>query len=442
MSKDNNMIEWFRASTAYINAHRGKVFVVLLGGEALSESNLANIVYDLSLLHSLGVKLVLVHGARPQISEALQAAGIESRYHRNLRITEASSMALVRQTVGGLCTELDARFSMGLTTSPLHGAHIRLARGNFVTARPVGIHDGIDYHYTGKVRRIQADAIRQQLDMGNLVLLSNLGYSLTGEVYNLSAEEVATETAIALRADKLILMLPTEGVHNAEGELLAALNERDAEDNRKRLARNSDDESVCIAHALQAALQAYRGGVHRIHLISFRDNGALLQELFTREGNGSLLASDSYDQLRPATAADVAGILALIRPLEENGALVQRSRERLENEIDNFKLIELEGSIVACAALYPISDEAAELACIAIHPSYQKMQMGSRLLRSLETEATRRGIRTLFVLTTVTDHWFLEHGFVASNPEALPETRQKLYNYQRNSKVLRKELKD
>lgn len=440
MSKDNDMIEWFRASTAYINAHRGKVFVVLLGGEALSESNLANIVYDLSLLHSLGVKLVLVHGARPQISEALEAAGIESRYHRNLRITEASNMALVRQTVGGLCTELDARFSMGLTTSPLHGAHIRLARGNFVTARPVGIHDGIDYHYTGKVRRIQADAIQQQLDMGNLVLLSNLGYSLTGEVFNLSAEEVATEVAVALKADKLILMLPTRGVYNAEGELLAALNEKDAEDNRQRLAQRSDSESVCIAHALEAALQAYRGGVHRIHLISFRDNGALLQELFTREGNGSLLASDSFDQLRPATAADVAGILALIRPLEENGTLVQRSRERLENEIDNFKLIELEGSIVACAALYPISDEAAELACIAILPRYQNMKMGSRLLRSLETDAARRGIRTLFVLTTVTDHWFLEHGFEASSPEALPETRQKLYNLQRNSKVLRKDL--
>lgn len=440
MVKDRNMIDWFRASTAYINAHRGKVFVVLLSGEAMQDGNLRNIVSDLSLLHSLGVKLVLVHGARPQISEALAASGRQSDYHRNLRITGTECLPTVRDTVGGLSAELDGLFCMGLSTSPMHGAQIRVVRGNFVTAKPVGIHDGIDYHYTGQVRKIHADAIQAQLQHGNLVLLSNLGYSLTGEVFNLSAEEIATEAAIALNADKLILLVPGEGVHNVEGELLTSLNEDDARNNIERLTANDDAESLCIAQALRAALHAYNHGVHRSHLISFRDNGALLQELFTREGNGSLLSSDSFDQLRAATVADVGGILALIKPLEENGTLVERSRERLENEISNFKLIELEGSVVACAALYPFGEDSGEIACIAIHPQYQKKQMGSRLLVSLENEARKRGIKTLFVLTTVTSHWFIEHGFNLSSPDDLPRERQSLYNYQRNSRVLRKDL--
>lgn len=440
MTENSTLIDWFRASTSYINAHRGKVFVVLLSGEALEDDNLAKIIDDLSLLHSLGAKLVLVHGARPQISKALAATGKELRYHRNLRITETDCMATVRETVGDLSYWLDGLLSMGTANSPMHGAQLRLIRGNFVTAKPVGIHDGIDFHYTGKVRKIHAQAIQKQLDEGNLVLLSNLGYSLTGEVFNLSAEEIATEAAIALNAEKLLLLLPTAGVLDSDGQQLPSLNEQDAVANMERLQQIDDEQSSCIAQALSAALHAYRHGVHRTHLISFKDNGALLQELFTREGNGSLLSSDSFDLLRNAQVADVPGILNLIKPLEDNGTLVERSRERLENEIENFKLIELEGSIIACAALYPISEDAAELACIAIHPNYQKQKLGSRLLQSLESEARSNGVKSLFVLTTVTSHWFIEHGFVESSPEALPETRQKLYNFQRNSKVLCKPL--
>lgn len=440
MTTATPMIDWFRASTAYINAHRNKVFVVLLSGEALEDNNLANIIYDLSLLRSLGVKLVLVHGSRPQISKTLSEAGIESRYHKDLRITEAAAMERIKQVVGGLSVELEAKFTMGLSNSPMHGADIRIVRGNYVTARPVGVHDGVDYHFTGKVRRVHTEAIQQQLANNNLVLLSNLGYSVTGEVFNLSAEEVATEVAIALGADKLILMIPGAGVINADGELVGSLSDSDARQVIEELQGRDDSDAYCVSHALLAALHAYANGVHRSHLISFRENGALLQELFTREGSGTLLSSDNFDLLRGAVIADVPGILALIKPLEEAGTLVQRSRELLENEIDNFQVIELEGTIVACAALYPFSEEAGELACIAINPAYQRNHLGSRLLSNLEKLARKRGLTQLFVLTTVAAHWFLEHGFEASSPEALPEQRQKLYNLQRNSKVFIKRL--
>lgn len=434
-----SMIEWFRASTSYINTHRGKVFVVLLSGEAVADKNLSNVVYDLTLLHSLGVKLVLVHGARPQISEALAGLGRQSEYHRNIRITEADCIETVTRVVGGESARLEALFSMGISNSPMQGSDIRLCRGNFVTAKPVGIHDGIDYQYTGRVRKIRADSIRQQLDQNNIVLLSNLGYSLTGEVFNLSAEEVATEAAIALQAEKLILLVPQAGVLDDEGALVSSLSEDDAKFYADKLA-NMDEESQCISRALDACLKAYANKVHRSHLISFRENGALIRELFTRQGNGSLISSDGFENLRGANIDDVAGILKLIKPLEENGTLVERSRELLETEIRNFRVVELEESVIACAALYPIGEGFAEIACIAIDSSFQKNGYGDRLLNSMEAQAKKDGIKTLFVLTTVAAHWFLGKGFQTAELSDLPQKRQELYNFQRKSKVLLKRL--
>jgi amino-acid N-acetyltransferase len=433
------MIEWFRASTSYINTHRAKIFVVLLSGEALADKNLSNVVYDLTLLHSLGVKLVLVHGARPQISAALEDVGKHSSYHRDIRITEAECIETVTRVVGGESAKLEALFSMGISNSPMQGSDIRLCRGNFVTAKPAGIHDGIDYQYTGKVRKIRATAIQQQLEQNNIVLLSNLGYSLTGEIFNLSAEEIATEAAVALQAEKLILMVPRPGVLDDDGSLVASLTEDDARFYADKLAK-LDEESRCISRALDACLRAYSNKVHRSHLISFKENGALIRELFTRQGNGTLISSDSFENLRDATIEDVAGILKLIRPLEENGSLVERSRELLETEIENFKIVELEDSVIACAALYPIGKDFAEIACIAIDNDFQKNGYGDRLLNSLESEAKAAGIKKIFVLTTAASHWFLGKGFLDAQLSDLPETRQELYNYQRKSKVLLKRL--
>jgi amino-acid N-acetyltransferase len=345
----------------------------------------------------------------------------------------------VTRVVGGESAKLEALFSIGISNSPMQGSDVRLCRGNFVTAKPTGIHDGIDYQYTGKVRKIRATSIQKQLEQDNIVLLSNLGYSLTGEIFNLSAEEVATEAAVALQAEKLILMVPCPGVLDDDGNLVASLSEDDARFYAGKLAK-LDEESRCISRALDTCLRAYSNKVHRSHLISFKENGALIRELFTRQGNGTLISSDSFENLRVATIEDVAGILKLIRPLEENGSLVERSRELLETEIDNFKIVELEDSIIACAALYPIGEDFAEIACIAIENSFQKNGYGDRLLSSLESQAKTVGVKKIFVLTTVASHWFLGKGFLEAELSDLPETRQELYNYQRKSKVLLKIL--
>ncbi len=433
-------IEWFRYSSAYINSHRNKVFVILITGEALADENFPNIVYDISLLNSLGVKLVLVHGARPQISDALHNAGIESYYHRNLRISDTLSLTAIKETVGRLSIEIEAQFSLGLINSPMHGSGIRLCRGNFITARPFGIHDGVDFQNTGLVRKVQREAIERQLAQGNIVLLSNLGYSTTGEVFNLSAEQVAMETATALHADKLILFIPGLGVIDSEGELIHSLSPEDGRNYLRKHAETEDQRQMAINDALSAAIKASEGKVHRVHLINHQHNGALLQELFTREGIGTLVSNDGFEELRQASVDDVGGILELIKPLEQAGTLVQRSRELLETELANFKVVAWEGMLIACAALYPMENASGEIACIAIHPDYQKRGLGSRLLTSLEREARNRNLNRVFILTTAATHWFLENGFRQSSVDELPQSKKLLYNYQRNSKVLVKDL--
>ncbi|MDP1932310.1 MAG: amino-acid N-acetyltransferase [Gammaproteobacteria bacterium] len=433
-------IDWFRHSSSYINAHRKKVFVVLLPGEALAHENFYNIVHDITLLHSLGVKLVLVHGARPQINAALESAGIESTYHKGLRITDAISLQIIKQIIGALSVDVEALFSMGLANSPMHGADIKLSRGNFITARPLGVLDGIDHALTGVVRKVNADAIQQHLDRNNIVLVSNLGYSPTGEVFNLSPEEVATEAAIALQAEKLILFIPQPGIMDSNSHMVSTLSPASAQEVLAAVESNDDNKANGVAQALAAAIKACRHNVHRSHLISFAQNGALIEELFTRDGCGTLVSKDTFEMLRPATIDDVGGILELIEPLEDAGVLVHRSRELLEAEIGFFYVIEREGMIIACAALYPLDTQCGEIACIAIHKDYQDSGRGEHLLKALETQARKNGLSQVIVLTTQTTHWFMEKGFVPVAVAELPEKKQEMYNYQRNSKALRKPL--
>ncbi|ULG70867.1 amino-acid N-acetyltransferase [Marinobacterium sediminicola] len=437
-------VHWFRHSAPYINAHRGKTFVLMLSGEAIADTHFANTVHDIALLNSLGVRLVLVHGARPQAEQRLQARGLETRLHHDLRVTSSEILECVIDAVGSLRTEIEARFSMGLANTPMHGARIRLCSGNFVTARPVGVLDGVDMGHTGELRRVDHEGIRRLLDLNQIVLLSNLGFSPTGEVFNLSVEEVATQTAIALKADKLILFGSQAGIHDSRGELRSELlAETAARLVHQYLARVEDpeqpySETACL---LDAAATACQQGVPRCHLVSYQEDGALLAELFTRDGQGTMVVSHSYEQVRPASIEDVGGILELIAPLEEKGILVRRSRERLEGEIEQFTVVERDGAIIGCAALYPFADEAiGELACVAIDTTYRGGQRGDRLLAAIEAQARALGLQRLFVLTTRTAHWFVERGFAPAELEQLPQEKKALYNFQRNSKVFFKPL--
>mgnify|MGYP001817827131 FL=1 len=438
-------VEWFRNSAPYIHAHRGKTVVVLFGGEAVDHEGFHHLINDIALMRSLGVRLVIVHGARPQIERQLKALNIQSEFDDGLRVTTAAMMPAVEQAVGQVRMTIESQLSMGLPNTPMADASIRVVSGNFVTAQPYGIRDGIDYCQTGNVRNVDANAIEAQLDHGNMVLASPIGYSPTGEIFNLRAEDVATDIAIALNADKLIFVMETIGVINKDGNSLHQLNLPQAEQWLQNHARDNPNISPQQAQDTQShlnnAAHACRGGVRRVHLISRNIDGSILLELYTRDGVGTLVTADNYEGLRTATIDDIGGIMELIVPLEEQGVLVKRSREQLELDIHNFTVIERDGMIIACAALFCYETEkACELACLAVHPDYQQHGRGDELMQHIEWQARKKHMEQMFTLTTQTMHWFIERGFTETEPDDLPMAKQGLYNFQRNSKVLRKQL--
>jgi len=428
-------VNWLRHASPYINAHRERTFVVMLPGDGVEHPNFGNIVHDLVLLHSLGVRLVLVHGSRPQIESRLSARGLTPKFHRNLRITDAETLDCVIDAVGHLRLDIEARLSMDMAASPMQGSRLRVTSGNLVTARPIGVLEGVDYQHTGEVRRIDRKGINRLLDERHIVLLSPIGYSPTGEIFNIACEDVATRAAIDLGADKLLLFGEEPGLLDEQGRLVRELRPQQVPAHMLRLGTNYQ------AELLEAAAEACRGGVGRSHIVSYVEDGALLTELFTRDGGGTLVAQEQFELVREAAIEDVGGLMDLITPLEEQGILVRRSREVLEREIEQFSVVEREGLIIACAALYRIADsDAGELACLAVNPEYRHGGRGDELLERIETRAREQGLKTLFVLTTRTAHWFRERGFEPSTVDRMPAARASLYNYQRNSKIFEKAL--
>ena len=433
----DNFIQWFRAAAPYIHSHRGKTFVLHFGGELTDSAVFPHLIHDIALLNSLGIRIVIVFGARSRIERQLLEKNIQPKLVSGLRLTDEETLEVVKQAVGSLRIQIEALLSMGLPNSPMAQASIKVSSGNFVIAKPKGVIDGIDLEFTGSVRRVDAESIITNLNNHEIVLISPLGYSLTGEVFNLSSIETATQTAISVCADKLIFLMSEAVYSNEPGEFIEILSEEQAE----TFLQDKDIDDGSVFAPLAAGVQASRKGVARIHFINQSRDGSLMQELFSRDGVGTMLTDLPFDDLRTATIDDIGGILELIQPLEEKGILVRRSREKLEMEVDDYTVLIRDGAVIACAALHVYPGEtAAELACVAVHEDYQKMTRGKDLYLKAESDAIAKGVKKLFVLTTQATHWFLEQGFVEASVEELPVTRKQLYNYQRNSKVLVKNI--
>jgi len=431
-------VDWVRAAAPYIHAFRGRTFVIGFGGELLQNPAQANaFACDCNLLAALGIRLVLVHGARPQIDVELARRNRTPRFHRGLRITDADALECVKAATSVARLDLEALLSQGLPNTPMAGAYMRVTGGNFIVAKPIGVVEGVDYQYTGTVRKVIATEIVADLDQENVVLVSPIGFSPSAEVFNLSMEEVAEAVAVAIRADKLVFLYDPPGVLDAAGKLVTAITAEQAE---QHLAAHRD-LSEDISLYLPCCARACRNGVGRAHLIERAADGGLLLEFFTHGGVGTVITRDPLARLREAVAEDVGAIVGIIAPLEEDGTLVRRGRELLEMEIERFSVLEHDGVVLGCAALYPFSDEAsAELACLAVLPAFRRAGHAEELLRYMEARARRAQIKRLFVLTTRAEHWFVERGFVAAGLDALPRSKRELYNYQRRSKVLVKVL--
>jgi len=439
-------VPWFRSVAPYIHKFRNQTFVVGIPGEAIAAGKLPNLVQDLALIQSMGVRVVLVHGFRPQVNEQLQAKGHEARYHQGTRITDSVALDCAQEAAGQLRYEIEAAFSQGLPNTPMADATVRVMSGNFLTARPVGIVDGIDFQHSGLVRKVDVAGIMRTLDMGALVLLSPFGFSPTGEAFNLGMEEVATSVAIALQADKLLFLSEIPGIRLRPDEPEGEDNPIDTElplaqaEQILRMRPPSHQPSD-PGFYLQHCVKACKGGVERSHIIPFAVDGALLLEVYVHDGIGTMVVDEKLENLREATPDDVGGILQLIEPFEKDGTLVKRSRTEIERDISNYTIIEHDGVIFACAALYPYPEaKTAEMAAVTVSPQAQGQGDGEKVLKRIEQRARYMGLDSIFVLTTRTMHWFIKRGFQPVDPDWLPEARKRKYNWDRRSKVLLKKL--
>ena len=439
-------VPWFRSVAPYIHLHRGKTFVVGMAGEAIAAGKLAHIAQDLALIQSMGVKIVLVHGFRPQVNEQLTAKGHEAQYSHGMRITDSVALDCAQEAAGQLRYEIEAAFSQGLPNTPMAGSTVRVISGNFITARPVGIVDGVDFKHSGLVRKVDTVGIRRTLEFGSMVLLSPFGFSPTGEAFNLTMEEVATSVAIELQADKLIFLTEIPGIRIDPAQPASEDNPIDTElplaAAKKLLADLPDAQQPSdTAVYLQHCVKACQHGVERSHILPFATDGALLLEIYVHDGIGTMVIDEKLESLREATIDDVGGILQLIAPYEKDGTLVKRDRTEIERDAGLYTVIEHDGVIFGCAALYPYPEaKTGEMAALTVSPHTQSQGDGERILKRIEQRARAAGLQSIFVLTTQTMHWFLKRGFKPAEIDWLPEARMRKYNLNRKSQVMVKQL--
>ncbi|MDR2333859.1 amino-acid N-acetyltransferase [Diaphorobacter ruginosibacter] len=439
-------VPWFRSVAPYIHKFRHQTFVVGITGEAIAAGKLQGIVQDLALIQAMGVKLVLVHGFRPQVNEQLRAKGHEPQYSRGLRVTDEVALDSAQEAAGQLRYEIEAAFSQGLPNTPMADARVRVISGNFLTARPVGIVDGIDFKHSGLVRKVDVEGIKRTLDSEAMVLISPFGFSPTGEAFNLSMEEVATRVAIELHADKLLFLTEVPGIHvkplEPEGDDNPIDTELPLAAARLLLSQLPAPQAPTdVGFYLQHCVRACEHGVERSHILPFSVDGALLLEIYVHDGIGTMIIDEKLEELREATIDDVGGIIQLIEPFEKDGTLVKRDRTEIERDINSYTVIEHDGVIFGCAAFYPYPEAStAEMAAVTVSPMSQGTGDGEKLLKRIEQRARAMGLKSIFVLTTRTMHWFIKRGFQPVSPDWLPEARKKKYNWDRKSQVLVKQL--
>lgn len=424
MEKDNQhrFIDWFREASPYIHRFRGQTFLLVLDGDLLSDGQITRLAHDMALLTSLGIRLVLAFDL-PSTKKPQPRSPV-SGLPQGDPVVPASDLPRLMEEVGRLRFEIEAALSQGTDATPMAGARVRTVGGNFVMGRPVGILSGTDHLYAGRVRRIEADAIRRHLDAGEIVLMPPFGFSPTGETFYIPAEEVASRTAVALSAAKIILLRPSPEIRNTHGDPFRQLTLEEA-------------RNLASASLGPVLLEALDSRDIRLHLLDARVDGALLLELFTRDGIGTLVSRDPFEHIRKATLDDLVDILEIIHPLEEKGILVRRPRERIEMELDHFTVAIRDRSVIGCVSLTPFPEsKTAEMACLALLPEYRGQGRGEQLLSWCRKEASKQGLSSLFALTTQSSRWFIERGFREGTPDDLPPGRRALYDPTRKSQIL------
>ena len=439
---ESAFVRCLREVAPYVQCHRGSLFVLHVDEALLSEERLRSVCSDLLLLHRLQVRLVVVFGVRSKVDGMLRERGIVPEYSGSLRVTSGDAMDCVRSAAAQVRDAMESMLSTVALNAALpmraggNGrAMARVVSGNFVVAKPTGVVAGKDLQYTGQVRNVDVDGMLSALEGGSILLLPPLGYGHTGELFNLHASALAAKVAVAAAADKLVFLshggLCDEG-GDSPGELHLA--------QARQLLRDGGLPDA-MRHRLGLALDACDGGVRRVHFVDQRRDGALLLEMYSRDGSGTLVSVANYDQIRPAGLDDLVGILELIEPLSGDGALIPRPRQKLEDDLGNFTVMVRDGLVIACAALRRYEgSQVAEIECLAVHPEYRGAGRGLFLHDHLLRQARQGGVDRILALTTGATHWFYDLGYKDADSSALPAPRQAATNAKRGSKILALDL--
>lgn len=444
LESSNNFIEKFRQASKYINLFNNKIFVIALGGEVFEDEQFESIAYDINLLRSIGIKIIIIHGIRPQIDDLLISNKIKTSLNKNIRITDANSINHVIDINGRIRTKIESILSSSIINSPLFESDIKLSSGNFITARPLGILNGIDMKFTGQVRKVNSESIQAKLNNGEIVIISPLGYSPIGDIFNLSYEQLASAVASSMKAHKLIFYINSNGIINLRGELLTELTTEKATNLIHQIERDSNpNKALNISYQdfniIKSSLDAIKNKVEKIHLINRHTNGSIIEELFTDKGSGTILTEYPLEKIREAKPNDVNKIFQLIEPLSQNGILVKRASNEIKKDLSSFYVMEHSMDLVGCVALFKY-EEKVEIACFAIDSNFHNQGFGSKLIKFCEKKAKTHDVNEIFILTTQSEHWFIEKGFKVDDKELMPKKRKIIYQLERNSKFLTKKI--
>jgi len=449
----------FRSAAPYIRRHHGNIMVIHIPSALLGTHVLDSTMSDVCLMALLGVKIVIVIGVRSLVDKKLDQIGLSPQYIGNTRVTDEKTLTVIKEMAGFARFEIESRLARSIMVGDAN--QISVVGGNFYSAQPIGVRGGIDFGYTGKVRRFEKESMELRLNSGDIIVLTCLGYSASGELFNVNSEHLAAQAAGQLSASKVIYI--TEGeqmIDKRTGELVQSMRVKDTEaflkyhgldlngdvdfqgatnENEAQFGTRPFAEHHGLVSMLRGCAEALKKGAMRAHLIGPHP-GTLIQECYTRDGAGTLIAKDLYDDIRPATIQDIPGIQSLIRPLEESGYLVPRSTQELEKDIDHLHVFVRDGCVVAVAMIKPYDEVYGEIGCFAVSPKYRKAGRGDAMLTYLERIAIQMGIKRLFCLSTQTMQWFMERGFIPVRVEALPPSRLEKYNWQRNARVYMKDV--
>ena len=402
----------------YLQKFKDALVVIYLDDKTIGSPLFSSHIRDIAMLHQVGLKVVIIPGARTRIDEVLGDAKIEWTYKDNTRITSDAAMPLVKMAAFDVTNTV-------MTSLAANG--ITAVIGNWVRARAKGVLDGLDFGPAGEIDKLDTQSLKTVLTDGFIPIFPCIGWSATGRPYNISSQVLAQQVAVELKADKLFFVMGQDGAVLKDGEIVPAIN---IEEIDEYLGGNN-------SNLLQLAKMACQNGVNRAHIVDGNLDGVLLSEIFSDLGSGTMIYTNNYGKIRSMVQTDIPSVLALMRPFIASGKLLPRTEADIAASLNDFVVYEFDGGVRACAALHKYEDGQAEISAVAVDEAFGHMGIGPALVESLIQKAKEQGARSVFIMTTQATDWFEKIGFKEDSIESLPQARRAKWTPERGSKVYR-----